>query len=131
MIDFEKIQKVVDLASQSELYEIEITDGDKRIKVVNGTSANQVNVNTQAPALPADMANSHTDDSQTIVATSVGRFVPMAKLGDTINVGDMVASVEALGVLSPIIADKAGVVSEVFLGDGDKVEYGTTLIALS
>lgn len=131
MIDFEKIQKVVDLASQSELYEIEITDGDKHIKVVNGTSANQVNVNTQAPALPADMANSHTDDSQVIVATSVGRFVPMAKFGDTINVGDMVASVEALGVLSPIIADKAGVVSEVFLGDGDKVEYGTTLIALS
>lgn len=129
MIDFEKIQKVVDLASQSGLYEIEITDGDKRIKVVNGTSANQVN--TQAPALPADMANSHTDDSQTIVATSVGRFVPIAKLGDTINVGDMVASVEALGVLSPITADKAGVVSEVFLGDGDKVEYGTTLIALS
>lgn len=129
MIDFEKIQKVVDLASQSGLYEIEIADGDKRIKVVNGTSANQVN--TQAPALPADMANSHTDDSQTIVATSVGRFVPIAKLGDTINVGDMVASVEALGVLSPITADKAGVVSEVFLGDGDKVEYGTTLIALS
>ena len=129
MIDFEKIQKVVDLASQSELYEIEITDGGKRIKVVNGTSANQVN--TQAPALPADMANSHTDDSQTIIATSVGRFVPIAKLGDTINVGDMVASVEALGVLSPITADKAGVVSEVFLGDGDKVEYGTTLIALS
>lgn len=129
MIDFEKIQKVIDLASQSGLYEIEIADGDKRIKVVNGTSANQVN--TQAPALPADMANSHTDDSQTIVATSVGRFVPIAKLGDTINVGDMVASVEALGVLSPITADKAGVVSEVFLGDGDKVEYGTTLIALS
>ena len=129
MIDFEKIQKVVDLASQSGLYEIEIADGDKRIKVVNGTSANQVN--TQAPALPAVMANSHTDDSQTIVATSVGRFVPIAKLGDTINVGDMVASVEALGVLSPITADKAGVVSEVFLGDGDKVEYGTTLIALS
>jgi len=56
---------------------------------------------------------------------------PFVKVGDTVKEGDTLLIVEAMKTMNPILAPRAGTVSEICIGDTEPVEFGQTLLVLS
>lgn len=134
-ISFDDIQRFVTLVSQSTLAEVEISHGTSKLKVVNHLTTAQTPCSMTAPfATNCENQNlAHSPKSHTITSSAVGVLCLDGidlKAGDTIKVGDTVAGVLALGVLTPIVADKAGIIETFLLNEGDKVEWGQAVIAL-
>ncbi|MCZ2827242.1 acetyl-CoA carboxylase biotin carboxyl carrier protein subunit [Modestobacter sp. VKM Ac-2986] len=83
-----------------------------------------------APAVP--------DDVVAVTAPLVGTFYlasapdadPFVRVGDAVEPGQTLAIVEAMKLMNPIVADEAGVVTEVLAGDAESVEYGQVLMYL-
>lgn len=132
-ISFDDVQRFVTLVSQSTLAEVEISHGTSKLKVVNHLTTPQAPCAVAMPTTPSYESPSPAINQNTIVSKAVGVlcFDGIAlKAGDTVNVGDTVAGVLALGVLTPVVADKAGVIESFLLNEGDKVEWGQAVIAL-
>jgi acetyl-CoA carboxylase biotin carboxyl carrier protein len=55
---------------------------------------------------------------------------PFVRVGDEVESGQTLGIVEAMKLMNPIVADEAGVVSEVLVGDAESVEYGQVLMYL-
>ncbi|WP_246078519.1 acetyl-CoA carboxylase biotin carboxyl carrier protein [Modestobacter excelsi] len=95
-----------------------------------------------APAgrdVPADAAGPAVpDDVVAVPAPLVGTFYvapspdadPFVRVGDTVEPGQTLGIVEAMKLMNPIVADEAGVVTEVLAGDAESVEYGQVLMYL-
>lgn len=133
-ISFDDVQRFVTLVSQSTLAEVEISHGTSKLKAVNHLTALQAPCAVAMPTTPSHEIPSPAINQNTIVSKAVGVLCLdgiALKAGDTVNVGDTVAGVLALGVLTPIVADKAGVIASFLLNEGDKVEWGQALIALA
>jgi acetyl-CoA carboxylase biotin carboxyl carrier protein len=85
------------------------------------------------PGAPTELESLHY-----IRAEMVGTFYratepgaePFVSVGDAVQVGQQVAILEVMKLMTPIAADRAGRVVDVLVGDGSSVEYGTSLIAL-
>ena len=78
------------------------------------------------------------DDATPVHAPLVGTFYaapspdadPFVRVGDEVESGQTLGIVEAMKLMNPIVADAAGVVSEVLVGDAESVEYGQVLMYL-
>lgn len=128
MIDFLAVKRVVEMVSQSTIDELTIVDGDQSIHVINRHLAH-IDMNTDDKA-KSKTPNAGIQSKTTIFSPAVGRCLFYVGVADKVVVGDVVAGVLALGVLTPVIAKSAGVVHELLLTD-DKVDYGMPLLALS
>ena len=133
-MNFETIQRLIALAETSELGQIEVIDGTERIKVVNTTKTSMPTPpKTAISPAPLVDDDANVDESAVIRATAVGKFCLdgiALTTGDTIKAGDTVGGVLALGVLTPIKADKSGVFYEYLVKDGEKVEWGQAILLL-
>lgn len=136
MIALDKLEKFITMVADSRLAEVSITDGESRLSVVNAvlsTPKSTVQMTASHAPLTAQPSQPQADLSRTITATAVGRLCLDGiglKVGDSVAVGEVVAGVQALGVLTPITADKAGVITELFMQPDMPTEYGTPLLAL-
>lgn len=135
MIALDKLEKFITMVADSRLAEVSITDGESRLSVVNALQSLKSTTQTAASHAPltAQPSQPQVDPSRTITATAVGRLCLDGidlKVGDSVAVGEVVAGVQALGVLTPIIADKAGVITELFMQPDMPTEYGTPLLTL-
>ncbi|UNU73660.1 hypothetical protein LU293_01740 [Moraxella nasovis] len=136
MIDIKQIEQVVTMFSQSSLGEVIITDGNQSIRVVNTPSTLLQSTDTLQLSggtpqhLPQETKPNNTS-THTISSPAVGWFYTQVKQGDKVNIGDVVANIKALGVLTPVLCDKAGVVHEILLKDGDQAQWGQMLMHLS
>jgi acetyl-CoA carboxylase biotin carboxyl carrier protein len=89
-----------------------------------------VSADAAEPAVP--------DDRVAVPAPLVGTFYvapspdadPFVRVGDTVEPGQTLGIVEAMKLMNPIVADEAGVVTEVLAGDAESVEYGQVLMYL-
>ena len=141
-IDHEAIRKLAGLLNETGLTEIEITEGDKSLRVQKS-----VHVQHMAPAQHAPAAASPVAVSGTVAAISpeshpgavkspmVGtlylqsepgapRFISK---GHKIKAGDTLCIIEAMKVMNPIKAEKTGTVVEVFVDDAQPVEFGQVI----
>lgn len=135
MIALDKLEKFITMVADSRLAEVSITDGESRLSVVNAVQSSKSTAETAVSSTPSATQTSQTqaDPSRTITATAVGRLCLDGiglKVGDSVAVGEVVAGVQALGVLTPITADKAGVITELFMQPDMPTEYGTPLLTL-
>ncbi|OOR87720.1 hypothetical protein B0181_09695 [Moraxella caviae] len=144
-IDFAQVEKFVQLVSSSGVHEVSVIDGKRSLTVTNTTKAQTAQMPTQTQATPqnADFTAPQTPNAQSpdqakcITSGDVGILSltkdgkPYVQVGDAVQAGDTVASVAQLGVLMPIIADKAGTVAAVLMSDGERVEYGQAVIELA
>jgi acetyl-CoA carboxylase biotin carboxyl carrier protein len=152
-MDLRKLKTLIDLVSDSNVQELEITEAEGKVRIVKGGAGSgqavMVPQNTYAMA-PAPMAATAapvlSDAATSVVALAghsikspmVGSFYrssspgakPFVEIGDTVAVGDTVCIIEAMKILNEIEADKAGVVKKIMCDNGQAVEYGQALIVV-
>ena len=151
-MDLRKLKTLIDLVSESQVQELEITEAEGKVRIVKGPSGM---VYSAAPAaMPMQQAVQMapvaapplSDAAASVVALAghivkspmVGSFYrssgPGAKayveIGDTVAAGDTICIIEAMKILNEIEADKAGVIKKIMVDNGAAVEYGQPLFVI-
>ena len=146
-MDLRKLKTLIDLVSDSNVQELEITEAEGKVRIVKGPSgvvysAAPVMMQQHAPAALAPTAAPELSEAaanvvalagHTVKSPMVGSFYrtssPGAKtfveIGDTVAVGDTVCIIEAMKIMNEIEADKAGVIKKIMVDNGAAVEYGS------
>jgi acetyl-CoA carboxylase biotin carboxyl carrier protein len=151
-IDPELVRELAELLIANELTEIEVEDGDRRIKVSREPAA----IIGAAPAAAAPAAAAHPSDASTQAAPAqaaaaaeevAGNTVkspmvgtaylspepsakPFVEVGDAVKAGDTLLIVEAMKVMNPITAPESGVVKKLLVSDGQPVEFDQPLVVI-
>lgn len=145
-IDQAAIKKLAKLLEETELNEIEVADGNEKIRVVKGgafvsapmaapvaVTPLPMSSDPAAPGLP-NMGSPANAATSPMVGTCYLQPEPgapaFASKGQSVNVGDTLCIIEAMKVMNPIKADKSGVVKDVLVGDGQPVEFGEPLMII-
>jgi acetyl-CoA carboxylase biotin carboxyl carrier protein len=150
-MDLRKLKKLIDLVQESGIAELEITEGEEKVKIVKG---GQVSVSAAAPvqvapiearapapaaAAPAPAAEAPAgQEGHVVKAPMVGTFYrspsPDAKafveVGQAVKEGDTICIIEAMKLMNEIEADASGVVKAILVENGQPVEYGQALYIL-
>ncbi|KWF83074.1 acetyl-CoA carboxylase biotin carboxyl carrier protein subunit [Burkholderia diffusa] len=149
-MDLRKLKTLIDLVSESGISELEVTEGEGKVRIVKnappvyvqptGGFAPQVSAPAPAVALPAEGAAAAPAAPQGHVVTSpmVGTFYrapspgadPFTQVGDTVKEGQTICIIEAMKLLNEIESDKAGVIKEILVENGQAVEYGQPLFVI-
>jgi acetyl-CoA carboxylase biotin carboxyl carrier protein len=151
-MDLRKLKKLIDLVQESGIAELEITEGEERVKIVRGgtVSVSQAApaaapVNAQPPAAAAPAAGAAAAEASTgqeghvVKAPMVGTFYrspsPDAKafveVGQSVKEGDTICIIEAMKLMNEIEADASGVIKAILVENGQPVEYGQPLFILA
>ena len=134
-MDLRKLKTLIDLVSESGVAELEITEGDDRVKIVNRVGAAPV-----AAAAPAVIAAPVVaEDTRTINSPMVGTFYrapspgakPFADVGQKVKAGDTVCIIEAMKLLNEIETEYDGVIKEILVENGQPVEFGQPLFVIA
>lgn len=149
-MDLRKLKTLIDLVSESNVSELEITEAEGKVRIVKGGGVPMV---MQAPvvmpqaaqavsapvAAVASVPAAPTEPSgHAVTSPMVGTFYrsasPGAKafveVGSQVKVGDTICIIEAMKILNEIEADKAGTVTQVLCENGQAVEYGQPLLII-
>jgi acetyl-CoA carboxylase biotin carboxyl carrier protein len=147
-IDPALVRELAQLLTDNELTEIEVADGERRIKVVRepapviGAAAPAAPAAALAAAAPVPAAPapepaeeaSGTAVKSPMVGTaylsSEPGAKPFAEVGKAVKAGDTLLIVEAMKVMNPITAPAGGVVQKIFVTDGQPVEFDQPLVVV-
>lgn len=148
VFDVARIREIIELMEQHELCEVDLQQGDERIKLNRGSSAPMPVAPQYAPPPPAaaqpavaaasGAADSISDGTITINAPMVGTFYSrpnpdaeaFVKVGDTVNEDTIVCIVEAMKVFNEIPAECSGKIVEVLINDHQPVDFGKPMFRL-
>lgn len=155
-MDLRKLKTLIDLVSESGVAELEITEGDDRVKIVNRVGAAPVAAAAPAviatpvvasaapaatPAVAAEPAAVPVaaEDTRTINSPMVGTFYrapspgakPFADVGQKVKAGDTVCIIEAMKLLNEIETEYDGVIKEILVENGQPVEFGQPLFVIA
>lgn len=150
-MDLRKLKTLIDLVSESGVAELEITEGEDRVRIVNRNGAAPVQVHqpvtvaqpmpvpVPAPeAAPAPAPAAPQQAGTPLTSPMVGTFYrapspgadPFVKVGDTVKKGQVVCIIEAMKLLNEVEADMDGTVKEVCVENGQPVEFGQSLFII-
>lgn len=149
-IDMKSIRDLAELIKETDINEIEVSEGDKKIRCVRHNEpavvayapapapmAAAAPVAAPAAAAPAAAAPATAAPAGTPVNSPMVGTVymapepgaaPFVKVGDKVKQGDTLCIIEAMKVMNPIKAAKAGTVSVINIADAQPVEYGEPLM---
>ena len=152
-MDLRKLKTLIDLVSESNVSELEITEAEGKVRIVKSAPVSAVAPVTysMAPApvapqvvplvetAPVAAAAAPTPPAGHMVKSPmVGTFYrasspgakPFVEVGDTIKEGETICIVEAMKILNEIEADKSGTVIQILVENGQAVEYGQPLYVI-
>ncbi|PQA81654.1 acetyl-CoA carboxylase biotin carboxyl carrier protein [Limnohabitans sp. TS-CS-82] len=150
-MDLRKLKTLIDLVSDSNVSELEITEAEGKVRIVKSAPA-PVAMVTQMMAAPAAAAPAPVAAApapvvavveavpagHTVKSPMVGTFYrsssPGAKsfveIGSQVKQGDTICIIEAMKILNEIEADKAGTITQILAENGQAVEYGAPLFII-
>lgn len=146
-MDIRKIKKLIELLEESNVYEIEIKEGEEAVRISRGGAPVQAPMMaapmmsapaaapvapTAAPEAPAAIAG-HTVNSPmvgTYYKSSAPGAKPFIEVGQKVNAGDTICIVEAMKMMNQIEADKSGTIGAILVEDGEPVEFDQPLITI-
>jgi acetyl-CoA carboxylase biotin carboxyl carrier protein len=151
-MDLRKLKKLIDLVQESGIAELEITEGEEKVKIVKGGVVSVASAQPVAvAAIPAAAAAGTApaagsaagepepgQEGHVVKAPMVGTFYrapsPDAKVfievGQTVKEGETICIIEAMKLMNEIEADASGVVKAILVENGQPVEYGQPLFIL-
>lgn len=141
-IDADLVRQLARLLNENDLSEIEVEDGDRRIKVKRQIAGITAAIPTAAPApsVPATIAVadevSDSNHPGVVKSPMVGTVflagepgaAPFVSPGAKVGVGDTLLIVEAMKVMNPIVSTRAGTVRRVLVEDAQPVEFDQPLV---
>jgi acetyl-CoA carboxylase biotin carboxyl carrier protein len=155
-MDLRKLRKLIDLVQESGIAELEITEGEEKVRIARGgavsvtppgaaaapatmAAASAAKVPAAAgpalaPAEPPSAAEGHV-----VKSPMVGTFYrapspeakPFVEVGQAVKAGETLCVIEAMKLMNEIEADASGVVKAILVENGQPVEYGQPLFLLS
>jgi acetyl-CoA carboxylase biotin carboxyl carrier protein len=145
-MDLRKLKKLIDLVQESGISELEVTEGEEKVKIVkSGGPAVAYAAPAPVPSPVAAMAPGPVAAAtpaevpgHLVKSPMVGTFYrspsPGAKafveVGDTVKSGDTICIIEAMKLLNEIECDKDGVIKAILVENGQPVEYGEPLVII-
>ncbi|WP_250477090.1 MULTISPECIES: acetyl-CoA carboxylase biotin carboxyl carrier protein [unclassified Caballeronia] len=155
-MDLRKLKTLIDLVSESGISELEVTEGEGKVRIVKNAAPvymqapQQYAPQVQAPAAPqfagageagapaAAAPAAAAPQGHIVTSPMVGSFYrapspgadPFIQVGDTVKEGQTLCIIEAMKLLNEIESDKAGVVKEILVENGQAVEYGQPLFVI-
>ena len=149
-MDLRKLKKLIDLVQESGIAELEITEGEEKVKIVKGgvvSMSAAAPVSAAAPATAAEARPSQPaaaaepppgQEGHVVKAPMVGTFYrspspdakPFVEVGQAVKEGDTICIIEAMKLMNEIEADASGVVKAILVENGQPVEYGQPLFIL-
>jgi acetyl-CoA carboxylase biotin carboxyl carrier protein len=152
-MDLRKLKTLIDLVAESGVSELEVTEGEDKVRIVKNPApiaaplqqvyaaapAAQAPTATSAPAAgPAAEAASAEPTGHAVKSPMVGTFYrsptpgadSFVKIGDTVKEGQALCIIEAMKLLNEIESDKSGVVKEILCENGQGVEFGQALFII-
>jgi len=146
-MDLRKLKKLIDLVQESGITELDITEGEERVRITRGGNpaaaapAPEViaPAPAAAPAAPPPAPAPSVPEGHVIKSPMVGTFYrspsPEAKsfveVGQSINQGQAVCIIEAMKLMNEIESDAAGVIKAILVENGQPVEYGQPLFIIA
>ena len=144
-VDTKLVRELAKLLSETGLTEIEVQDGERRIKVGRGSAApaqaavptlvEPAAAPTPAPAAEAPAADTANAVRSPMVGTAYLHPEPGAdpfiKVGDKVKAGDTLLIVEAMKVMNPITAPAAGTVKQILIENAQPVEFDQPLVVVA
>ena len=151
-MDLRKLKTLIDLVSESDIAELEVTEGDGKVRIVKSTAYPQ---NQQVMMMPQQMMQSPAPaaaaaapvvpietpaapEGYLVKSPMVGTFyrssapgsAPFVSLGSTIKEGETLCLIEAMKLLNEIEADISGVITQILVENGQPIEYGQPLFVI-
>jgi acetyl-CoA carboxylase biotin carboxyl carrier protein len=151
-MDLRKLKTLIELVENSGIAELEIEEGEERVRITRAVAAGTQNVLLAAPPPPpihvpaagapagAPAAIPEPPPAEPaghlVKSPMVGTFYraaspgtkPFVEVGDTVAVGDPLCIIEAMKLMNEIESDQAGVVKEILVENGQPVEFGQPLV---
>lgn len=154
-MDLRKLKTLIDLVSESNVSELEITEADGKVRIVKAGAAPVVMMQAAPQAAPVAAAAAAPAAAEAAPATAaapapavetghvvtspmVGTFYrasspgakAFAEVGDTVKAGQAICIIEAMKIMNEIEADKDGVIAKILVENGKPVEYGQPLFII-
>ncbi|MEO6823417.1 MAG: acetyl-CoA carboxylase biotin carboxyl carrier protein [Nitrosospira sp.] len=150
-MDLRKLKKLIELVEESGIAELEITEGEEKVRISKSSSATQTYAAgasaLQTPAaasaaagaaIPVAAVAEPLPEGQVVKSPMVGTFYrtstpganPFVEIGQTVKVGDTLCIIEAMKLLNEIESDKSGVIKAILVENGQPVEYGEPLFVI-
>jgi acetyl-CoA carboxylase biotin carboxyl carrier protein len=150
-MDLRKLKTLIDLVQQSGIAELEITEGEEKVRISRGVAGAQIvpqsgvaYVTAPLPqtapeaAVPAEPSAPPEAEAHVVKSPMVGTFYrssapdskPFVEIGQAVKAGETVCIIEAMKLLNEIECDRDGVIKEILVENGQPVEFGQPLFAI-
>jgi acetyl-CoA carboxylase biotin carboxyl carrier protein len=155
-MDLRKLKKLIDLVQESGIAELEITEGEEKVRILKGGGALPPGAATLGATAPPDSVPAGREtakptpapaaqepeaapEGQLVKAPMVGTLYrspspdakPFVEVGQAVKKGDTVCIIEAMKLMNEIETDVSGVVKAILVENGQPVEYGQPLFVIA
>ena len=153
-MDLRKLKTLIDLVAESDIAELEVTEGESKVRIVKSSAMPQNQMVMMQPqgipqyhAAPAPAAAPVAAAAPAVAAEPTGHIVksPMVgtfyrssapgsaafvEVGATVKEGETLCIIEAMKLLNEIDADKSGTITQILVENGQPVEFGQPLFVI-
>jgi len=156
-MDLRKLKKLIDLVQESGIAELEITEGEERVRIASGGAVSVTPVAAPAPIAAAPLASgaapvaasataaaapaaapASADEGHAVKSPMVGTFYrapspdakPFVEVGGVVKEGETICVIEAMKLMNEIEADASGTIKAILVENGQPVEYGQALFLI-
>lgn len=155
-MDLRKLKKLIDLVQESGIAELEITEGEEKVRIARGGVVSVAQPQTAAAAAPAPAPSAApapapsaapapaapeppaASDGHAMKSPMVGTFYrapspdakPFVEVGQVVKEGQTMCVIEAMKLMNEIEADASGTVKAILVENGQPVEYGQALFII-
>lgn len=148
-MDLRKLKKLIDLVQESGITELEVTEGEEKVRIVKSgaTPQHATYMMSAPPATQYAPAPTPTEavvvapsepEGHTVKAPMVGTFYragspdspPFVEVGQTVKEGDTICVIEAMKLMNEIESDASGVIKAILIENGQPVEFGQPMFLI-
>lgn len=145
-MEYNNLLELIKTVSDSNISSFKYEDGETKILMSSGDAADHNTVAKTTPVVESTPVenvekqniNTASNNDKVVKSPLVGTFyvapnedaAPFVNIGDKVETGQVLAIVEAMKLMNEIESDFSGTVSEIFVNNGEAVEYGQPLFAI-